>query len=342
VRFEWIAPESPQWASAIERLPHDVYHLPAYAQLASQTEGGRSTAFVAGDSRGEFLVPLVLRRTRLAGADAVSPYGYPAPVWSAAATPQFIEDAVAAFVDTLRADGIVSAFIRLHPILTTALAPFQAFGTVVAGSETVYIDLTDSIDALWRDTRENHRRSIRRAEREAFVARCDSEYDRFDEFLLAYRETMTRVQAAPYYFFPDSYYAGLRSALGKRLHLLLVEQHGRVAAAALFTECAGIVQYHLGGTRDEFLHAAPMKLLFHFARSWFKNLGARLLHLGGGAGSQDDSLFHFKAGFSSKRARFHSWRLITAPDAYAELVADWRLAYGREPGGTFFPAYREP
>jgi hypothetical protein len=153
---------------------------------------------------------------------------------------------------------------------------------------------------------------------------------------------MARVGAAAYYFFSADYYAELRRALGERLHLLLVEHGDKVASAALFTECNGLVQYHLGGTREEFLPQAPMKLLFHFARTWFKQRGARLMHLGGGLASRDDSLLHFKAGFSSRRARFHSWRLITAPAAYDALVADWRRESGREPRGTFFPAYREP
>lgn len=326
----------------LEGLQHDVYHLPSYAQLAAHTDGGRARAFVVDDSRGQFLAPLIVRPIRDGTIDAVSPYGYPSPIWSSTAPPRFVDDAIAAFVDTLRSERIVSAFIRLHPILTSNQAPFEAFGDVVSGAETVYLDLTDSADSLWRETRENHRRSIRRAERAGFVVRCDSGWERFDDFLRAYHETMTRVQATGYYFFPDSYYTDLRSGLGDRLHLLLVEQQHRVAAAALFTECSGIVQYHLGGTRDEFLPEAPMKLLFHFARSWFKERGARLMHLGGGVGSQDDSLFHFKAGFSSKRARFRSWRLITAPDTYGELVSDWRNECGREPRGTFFPAYREP
>ena len=342
MRCDWIAPESPQWAKLLDGIPHDVYHLPSYVQLAQRTEGGRAGAFIVDDEGSRFLVPLILRPARLDTVDAVSPYGYASPIWSSGASPEFVGGAVAAFVDTLRRERVVSAFIRLHPILTSDLAPFQSSGDVIAGAETVYLNLTDSTEALWNDTRENHRRSIRRAERAGFVARCDAEWERLDEFMIAYRETMTRVQAAAYYFFPDGYYTALRDALRGHLHLLVVEHQDRVAAAALFTECSGIVQYHLGGTRDDFLADAPMKTLFHFATSWFKGRGARLLHLGGGVGSRDDSLLHFKAGFSSKRARFHSWRLITAPEVYRELVADWRREHGGNPDGAFFPAYREP
>jgi hypothetical protein len=103
-------------------------------------------------------------------------------------------------------------------------------------------------------------------------------------FQAAYRETMTRVAAADYYFFSDQYFTELRAALGERLHLFVVERGGRVAAAALFTQSSGIVQYHLSATRDEFLSVSPMKLLLHFARTWFKERGCTVMHLGGGVG----------------------------------------------------------
>lgn len=324
------------------KLPHDFYHLPSYAKLGAGQDRGHGGAFIVDEPEGQLLVPMVLRAPLNGHVDAVSPYGYPAPVWSPGSSPAFVRQAIGAFVEALRRERVVSAFVRLHPLLTHDLEPLEAAGEVVAGAETVYIDLTDSSEQLWRDTRENHRRSIRRLEKSGFAARCDAGWERLDDFLVAYHETMKRVDAASYYFFSKDYYADLRSALGGNLHLLLVEQGSQVAAAALFTECSGLVQYHLGGTRDEFLPNAPMTLLFNFARTWFKERGARLLHFGGGVGSQQDSLLHFKAGFSSRRARFHSWRLITAPEAYDELVADWRKAAGREPRGTFFPAYREP
>jgi hypothetical protein len=195
---------------------------------------------------------------------------------------------------------------------------------------------------MWKDTRENHRRTIRRAQRSGFVARLDANWDRLADFIVAYGETMTRVAASERYFFSDRYFTDLRAALGERLHLLVVENEDRVAAAALFAECCGLVQYHLGGTRNEFLAAAPMKLLFHFARTWFKERRASVLHLGGGVGAEEDSLFHFKAGFSSGRARFSSWRIVSAPVIYRDLVGDWCHKAGREPNGAFFPSYREP
>jgi hypothetical protein len=104
----------------------------------------------------------------------------------------------------------------------------------------------------------------------------------------------------------------------------------------VYTETGGIVQYHLGATANEHLHLNPTKVMFDYANRWAKRRGNRWLHLGGGVGGADDSLFHFKAGFSPLRRTFATWRLVVDAAAYAALV----------PGGveasqaSYFPAYR--
>lgn len=103
--------------------------------------------------------------------------------------------------------------------------------------------------------------------------------------------------------------------LAESLHLGIVEFNGEITCACLFAECCGIVQYHLGGTRTNFLKQAPSKLMFDYVRFWAKERGNTVLHLGGGVGNAQDSLYHFKAGFSQVRNRFLTMRLITDSDS---------------------------
>ncbi len=122
---------------------------------------------------------------------------------------------------------------------------------------------------------------------------------------------------------------------------------GKIAAAGLFTICDGVVQYHLGGTRDEFLKLSPMALIFDTARLWAIEAGARVLHLGGGVGgAKEDSLFHYKAGFSDRRHDFATWRWVVAPEIYRELCERQTRRnelQGLEPtSADYFPAYRCP
>jgi sugar O-acyltransferase (sialic acid O-acetyltransferase NeuD family) len=68
------------------------------------------------------------------------------------------------------------------------------------------------------------------------------------------------------------------------------------------------------------------------------------MHLGGGVGSREDSLFHFKMGFSDRRHMFPTWRWVVEPDAYRELCdrgvrgnVEHRV---RWTSGEYFPQYR--
>lgn len=149
---------------------------------------------------------------------------------------------------------------------------------------------------------------------------------------------MTRVGAADAYAFTDDYFDHLRMQLRERYSLFCVADSARIICAALISRCGGIVQYHLGGTADEALRLAPMKLLFDEVRHWAWSSGATWFHLGGGLGAREDSLFSFKAGFSWSRGIFRVWKKIIDQRSYDWLVA---TAAGLAPATQdYFPEYR--
>jgi hypothetical protein len=77
------------------------------------------------------------------------------------------------------------------------------------------------------------------------------------------------------------------------------------------------------------------------ARRWAAASGATRLHLGGGVGGAQDSLYDFKGGFGGGRHVFHLWNWIARPEVYGELDA-MRRARTPDPSGAFFPSYRAP
>ena len=125
---------------------------------------------------------------------------------------------------------------------------------------------------------------------------------------------------------------------------------GEVISGGLFTLCDGIVQYHLGGTRNTALKLSPTVLIFDTVRRWSPKNGAHTFHLGGGVGGKTDSLFQFKAQFkaqfSRRRHEFVTWRWIVAQETYRELSRQKQLSdleRGlRAISPSFFPAYRCP
>ena len=62
------------------------------------------------------------------------------------------------------------------------------------------------------------------------------------------------------------------------------------------------------------------------------------MHLGGGLGSNRDTLFEFKAQFSHLYFPFKTWRYVHNREIYDRLVRD---RYPKNmPDSSFFPLYR--
>jgi hypothetical protein len=301
-----------------------------------------------GDAR--LLVPLVLVPQsigdRESGAsdtfDALSPYGYPSPLL--VGDEEFADAAVAALREGLARARVASVFVRAHPLLPLP-SVLGRHGILVQQGETVWMDLALSEQELWSQTRPRERTYINRLRDSGLTARLDPDFTHYDRFMELYRSTMSEVDAASWYFFSRDYFEGLRAGLGPALLLCVVENAaGEIVNASLFTEYAGIVQYHLSGTTKLPDLPDATKLMLHFMRGFAKQRGNRQFHLGGGRGSADDSLFRFKSGFSKLRAVFHTWRLVCDQHAFDTALARWSTLAG-EPAGPltgYFPPYRRP
>jgi hypothetical protein len=343
-----VAADRARWDEAILGCRHDFHQLPEYVALEARRLGGRAMALVLRDESIEpartALLPIVLRSVPESDAwDATSPYGYPSPIFSDA-DPGFVSASVSGFVEGLRAHGVVSAFVRLHPLLDVPEQALAGAGTLVEHGPTVWIDLTADEGTQWAGYRPTHRNLIVRAVREGLRVRFDDTFARLHEFIDVYEQTMARL-GVDWSDFGRDYLEELAGVLrGRGLGFLaLVEQGERVVAGGVFTSRCGIVQYHFSGTADGWQHASPSRLMIDEVRRRQSARGDARMHLGGGVGAKEDALFRFKRGFSNDRARFMTWRVIADPQGYANLVEAWVARGGSEVRtGAFFPLYRAP
>ncbi len=343
MKADFICPSDNRWNEALCALRHDVYDLPEYAAVCSKYENATPVAFYVREGAQYALIPLLqqILPSRLGApgswSDVASPYGYSSALFTdGSGWPLRV---LSEFVDACAGRNIISVFVRLHPLLASSSA-LDSAGIKIAHGETVYVDLTLPKDVLLNQQRSGHRYDIRRLDSQGFKVVVD-DWLLYDRFVQVYWETMRRLNADPYYLFPAAYFRDLRQALDSRLHLFSVlAPDCSVAAAGLFTEMQGIVQYHLSGTAEEYRRHAPTKLMIDRAIAWARGAGNRILHLGGGVGSRDDALFRFKTGFSGLCATFHTWRLICDTKQYNELVE--AAGASSAPGSEFFPAYRKP
>lgn len=316
-----LGPDAADWGEALARTSHDVYHLPEYVVMDAPLSGGAPVAVRYDEPGRVLLLPLVLRPIHESGMrDAVSPYGYPGPISNTGPEDgAFWTRAGQAMVDLLHKEGIVTAFVRLHPLLPAPVDALASVGTVVHHGQTVSVDLSLSLEEMWRQTRQTRRNEISKARR-AGVDIVVDDWSRFDQWIDTYHDNMRRVGASGYYFFPPAHFHALRTALGDRMHLAVALLDGQLLGGNLFFEYRGFMHSYLQSTRDGNSHHAD-KLLYDELRRWGRARGNTVFHLGGGLGGAHDSLFAFKAAFGAGRHDFHTWRVVTDPDSYADLLA---------------------
>ena len=344
-----ITPDASDWPQLLAQVPHDIYHKPQYVRLCAKYDAGEPAAFVAAEGESLFFVPLLFReipplREDLDGHfDAVSPYGYPCPL-SNSTDARFLQRALQQMMTCLRERNVVSAFLRLHPLLASPLEELRQIGTVIQHGETVFYDLSRPDDELWKDVRRTTRQAISRARRRGFVAAEDHQWQHLDDFIEVYWESMRRVAADDAYFFPAEYFYELKDSLSESVHLLVVSApDGQFVAGALNTEVGGIAQAHLTGYRTEYIKHRPLKMLVDAGRQWASERGSRWFHIGGGLGGKADSLFEFKAALATGRADFFTWRAVVNAEAFQTLVSQWEQQAGSTADDRhgFFPPYRK-
>ena len=343
--------DTAEWLAVLgQARQHDFHQLPQYHRLAELRGEGLAQLFVHAEDGCTIALPLLLRPVDPAEPDgwhdATSVYGYGGPVASHGTPPAgVVRNFQSALAAELARRRVISVFSRLHPLIAQEVL-LAGLGVCPAAGETISIDLALPNEAQRAQYSRTCRTSLRKLRESGFTGFHDCEKRYLPEFVGVYLETMRRVGAQSSYLFDEAYFNLLTRDLGGVSHLFVALKDGEVAAASLCTICDGIVQDHLGGTRDAFLKFSPDRLVVDTERLWAAAMGARVFHLGGGVGAQEDSVFRYKSGFSDRRHMFRTWRWIIRPEVYEELSAisaRRNAANGlRAISAGYFPAYRCP
>lgn len=349
VHAEFIPTHDPRWNNILARTQHDVYQLASYTELCAHKQNAEPIAFYAERDNAVFLAPLLVRtlpehlNAPSEWRDAITCYGYAAPLLISSDQAYDLRLFLSLFRQLGQDHNLITAFFRMHPLLELSPTILSEFGDLIYHGETITIDLTQPYHVFWSNMRENHKRDIRKLRNANFRASMDC-WEYFPVFRFIYTQTMQRVDANSFYFFDDTYFSELRHSWRDTMHLCTVfAPNGDVAAAGLFTVVNGIVQYHLGATNSTYLRNAPSKLMFDHVCRWAQTLQCHVLHLGGGVGCQDDSLFRFKSGFSKSRRQFCTFRMVIDAERNNNLIAQWRAQNGHDQTAAdslFFPHYR--
>jgi len=98
-----------------------------------------------------------------------------------------------------------------------------------------------------------------------------------------------------------------------------------------------IIQYHISGTKNEYLYLTPIRLLIDEMRIKGTEEKYTYFNLGGGLGSTEDSLFNFKSSFSKDFKNFKIWKYIVNEQVYKQLSEQYSKP---DSDDIFFPLYR--
>jgi len=335
--------ERDQWNYYVkEANQYDVYHTYDYHLINIE---GDPILFVYQEDDGFLSLPLIKRKIEQTSYfDCTSVYGYTGALTNLDSVGLLSNGFMRRFSNALKQfllkERIVCCFIVLHPLFKQK----EIFESIVGGhvlelGKTVAIDLRISLDEQRLRYRRPIRQKINQLRRKGFEVRQANSNTQLKEFIAIYHENMLKVGAISKYLFEDSYFEKFMCAIDYKPQLLLAYYEGKIVAGAMVAVTNDIVQLHLAGTRNEFLKDSPMKLIFDETTLLGRAEDAKFLHLGSGVGGKDDSLYHFKTGFSDNLFDFSIWKFIADEVVYNELVHD-KIKKGLTPDPLYFPLYR--
>ena len=325
-----------KWDEIIRSMQgFDFYHLNAYHKLENS---GIPILFSYKDSEISFALPLIIRNIQGTDyKDVTSVYGYSGPLSKSTLPPaeslKKFQEALHSFFDE---QHIVSAFSRLHPLISNQPALLKDMGIIEDANLTVGIDLTLPEELQVKQYSRSLRNRINHLKRigvEIFQAKSQADVDAFIDI---YTDNMKRVNAAESYFFPPSYFYSFVENIDS--FILLASYQGKIISGTLFAECNNILHAHLNATKTAYLDLSPLKLVLDTGRKIGIEHKMHLMHLGGGLSGKNNSLFTFKSRFSKLYFTFHTWKYIHNKTIYDELVAE--KISNSERNISFFPVYR--
>lgn len=332
-----------QWDAAVRSFKeHDVYWLSGYVKAFQLHGDGEPLLFryEDEDTRG---INVVMRRDVAKDAhfkgkipegtffDFATPYGYGGWIIEGDKT----ESLFSAYENWMKTHGIISEFVRFHPMVKNHEAS-RSFYEVIRLGEVVHMELS-SPETIWENMTSKNRNVIRKAVKNG-VRIYNGRFPMiFEKFRQIYNKTMDKDAAEAYYYFGEAFYQSLLDDLPQNAQVFWAEKDGQVIAASILIGASGYLNYHLSGSLRAFSSLAPTNLLLYQAALWGCANGCQTLYLGGGVGSGEDSLFKFKRAFyRGGLNRFYIGKKIYDRECYDALVK-MRHDIGNV---GYFPEYR--
>jgi small nuclear ribonucleoprotein (snRNP)-like protein len=268
--------------------------------------------------------------------DATSVYGYAGPLSKGVSENFNNKNFQESLNKYFKNNNIISVFSRLNPFIDNQKVILKNFGNIVLQGKVVNVDITLEKKVQRANYQSRLKTHINKSRRHCTIKKATSKND-IQTFINIYNENMNRLNATKSYYFSEDYFTDMISAKGFETEILLAieNESKKIIGGSMFIKTNSIIQYHLSGSKEEFLKLMPAKLLIDEMRLLATDQGYDYYNLGGGLGGCiNDSLFKFKSSFSKDFKNFNLWKCIINKEVYDELSKN------KNKESLYFPLYR--
>lgn len=336
-----------EWDSIVKSFhDYDVYYLSGYVK-AFRLNGDGEPVLLYFEGDGVRAINVVMKRDiglfeKLSSVleqgkyyDIVTPYGYGGFLLEGSYTDRMHDE----YVQYCEDNHIVCEFVRFHPLLKNHQNVEGLYHQTRLGSTvTMY---TETPEIIWQNLTSKNRNMVRKAQKSGLQVYWARDIDLIDDFMEVYNATMDKDNAETYYYFQKEFYESILMDLKQHALWFYAKKDSEIASIAIFLFANGRMHYHLSASRKEYQSLAPTNLLLYEAAVWASHNGYRFLHLGGGLGSGNDSLYSFKKAFNRKSDTcFYIGKRIFDNEMYEYFVNERKKDKSFEQESHYFPLYR--
>ncbi|MEO0235052.1 MAG: hypothetical protein ABIN39_00105 [candidate division WOR-3 bacterium] len=273
-----------------------------------------------------FLILLINKEYR----DFETPYGY-SSFYTSNPDKDFTEPFFEELFNLLKKENLIAGFIRFNPFFPL---PETNLFKIEYVREVFYIDL---FDGYTKEFKSSVRNKIRLAERKNFCISREKNEEEFLKFYKLYKNMIEEKKGREFLKFNEKYFLDLKNL--KFSYLFNSYKNEEYFGGSLFLIEEGFNSYyHLSTVLKNEMSKGLSNLLLYKGCEFAKNLGSKIMILGGGIKDGKDGLSEFKRSFTTKSKPFCIGKVVLDEKMYDDLVKKYDTIYGTDE--KFFLRYR--
>lgn len=323
-------------------MSRDIYFDEEYANIYELNGDGKVEIYNYDSSTGKVRYVYLKREINLLekkNYDIITPYGYGGAQFFPSKN-STLEELVLEFYKEFKKyckkESIISEFIRFHPLEKNQKF-LEKIMKVVKIGKTIEIDLYDK-ELMLANMKGKSRNRIRRAQKKGIQIVKDNSENSWEKFMELYYITMDKNNAKNYYYFSKEYFKNLKELLNNRITIFNAILKDEIIASMIVLMGTENIHFHLSAIDPNFYKESPNNLLAYEIALWGIENNYKKIHMGGGCGGKEDSLYRFKKTLNKNgELDFYIGKKIWNKEIYNKLCSIKNVGIDEE----FFPAYRK-